>query len=257
MSNETICAFHTTLNKERENPVHYNTILKNGWQTNQYLMILSINYRNNRLSLFMLDNGYTLYDVVVFRKILSYNVGELIDKYLELGINLNDDRLYVPEIIEDYTYNYDDSDDSDNEEYKEPKLVTWEMESPVLFHTKDLNIIKKFVSHGINLDKNIYSSNKGGALKKAIDYGDMGIVEYYMTYLNSEYLENDGWWCDMLSYVSQNGNIGKGAEKCYIILCLREKLRGYPDRLPDRKIYDVVKHKWAYRVKLDPGEFRD
>ena len=273
MNTKSILEFHTILNKERENLQHYKTILQNNWETSHTLMMLSINHNNIKLSLFMLENGFSLYDVVVFRKILLYGVIELIDKYLDLGIDLNDTRLYTPEIIEDYSY-YSDSDsdsagdsDSDSDSagdsdspnnvlYKEPKLVSWEMESPVLLHTNNIDTIKKFVEHGIDLNNNIYSSNKGGALKKAIDYGDMDIVEYYMGYLNKEHIENNEWWVRMLGYVSQNGSVGKGAEKCYNILCLREKLMGYPNRLPDRKIYDVVKHKWAYKVVEDPGKFR-
>tara|TARA_B110000027_G_C15818190_1_gene168670 strand:- start:119 stop:466 length:348 start_codon:yes stop_codon:yes gene_type:complete len=107
----------------------------------------------------------------------------------------------------------------------------------------------------LDLKRNIYSE-EWSAFKKAIDYGDMDLVNFYMEYINEEYLNNENWWEIMLNHVSQDGNVGKGAEKCYKILMKREEMLNTQSK-PNRKIYDKVKQLWHYTVKEDPGEFRD
>lgn len=243
----------------KNNTISYDVILQNNWQTNQTLMSVSVNNRNIPLIIFLLENGYPLYDVKIFRKILSsFNMEKVIDTYLELEINLNDARLYEPEEIEDYTYYYSNQvSDSDSEhELKEVKPYIFKLDSPVLFHTNNIMIIKKFIDHGIDLDKNIYSTEKGGALKKAIGYGDMKLVKFYMGFLKKDFLQNEEWWVNMLDHVSQDGNVGQGSNKCYEILLEIEKLLD-SNKLPSRKIFDIVKTKWYYDAKDPDYKFCD
>lgn len=267
MDESKINVFFDIFKREPYNRIHYESILKNKWNTNKHLMILSINHNITQLTQFILENEYPLYDVDVFRKIMGMFENEsLIDIYLKRKINLNDERLYKQEVIEDYTYNYMDDDDRDDNTYDDTDDNTYDdeyspvlrvLDSPVLFHTRNIKIIQKLIGHGIDLKKNIYSHHYGGALKKAIDYGEMELVELYLSYIDNEHLNYEEWWCLMLDHVSQNGNIGSGAEKCYQILRFRESLLGFPDRLPRRNIFDRVKERWSYTVKEDPGRFRE
>ena len=260
------------MDKEPNNDEYYNIILKNGWNKDNNFMMIALRYSYKYKSLFlrllefMLDNGFPLYNVGVLREIISYHTNslEFIDIYLNRGLDFNDDRLYEPIEVEDYNcYYYESSGDEESNEKTDECDMTKPcirfIYQPILYFARSIPVIKKIMENGKNKDldlkRNIYSE-EWSAFKKAIDYGDMDLVNFYMEYINEQYLNNENWWEIMLNHVSQDGNVGKGAEKCYKILMKREEMLNTQSK-PNRKIYDKVKQLWHYTVKEDPGEFRD
>ena len=273
MSNtEMWIRFFGDMDKEPDNEEYYNIILVNGWNKDNNFMILALrtSYKYKslfpRLLEFMLDNGFPLYNVEVVREIISYHTNclEFIDIYLNRGLDFNDGRLYEPIEVEDYnlyydSQEYDTEDEESNNDTEDNEPTIRLLYQPILYFARSIPMIKKIMENGGNKDldlkRNIYCK-EWSAFKKAIDYGDMETVNFYMEYINDEYLKNEEWWGVMLNHVSQDGNVGKGAEKCYEILIKREKLLN-TNKLPNRKIYDLVKNQWCYKVKEDPGEFSD
>lgn len=247
------------IDKDPDNMDNYNIIVKNDWNTNREFMILSLRYSYKFKNIhptilkYMLDNGYPLYDVEVIREILSYSINsmELIDIYINKGLDFNDERLYEAIVIEDHDYS------NNNLDKYNIRLIY----QPILYFTNSIPLILKIMenkgggpNNKLDFNRNIYCK-EWSSFKKSIDYGNMELVYFYMNYINKDYLQDKEWWKIMLDHVSQNGNVGKGAEKCYEILCKREELLN-TDKLPNREIYDIVKMKWCYRVTEDPGEFR-
>ena len=240
----------------------YDIIITNGWLDSHTLMSNSIMYDIKDIVLFLLDKGFDIYNVKILRDILDSKSADIyIDKYIQLGIDFNDDRLYKPKTIEVFVYESEtDSDydsgsdyDSDNEQQYQP--VYRKIYQPIGYFVRHFNVLKKMVDNGMDIKKNILNT-EWGSLKKAIDYGNIDYVLQQMIYIDDIHMNNDNWWSNMLNFVSQDGNVGKGAEKCYQILMEKEKLMN-TGLLPSRKIFDSVKTRWCYEVKQDPGEFRD
>ena len=240
----------------------YKIIIKNNLLNNHSLMNYAIMYNNKDIVLFLLDNGFDIYNVKILREILDSKFSDIyIDKYIELGIDFNDDRLYKPKTIEVFVYESEtDSDydscsdyDSDNEQQYQP--IYRKIYQPIGYFVKNFNVLKKMVDSGMDIKKNILNT-EWSSLKNAIDYGNIEFALQQMIYIDDIHMNNDNWWTNLLNFVSQCGNVGKGADKCYQILLQKEKLMN-TGLLPSRKIFDNVKTKWAYQVKQDPGKFRD
>lgn len=239
-------------------------LVKDGWITNEEIMNKAIIYNKQSLVLFMIENGYNLYNVKTLRSILEkpHSFSEsIIDKYIEKGIDFNNSVFYEPILVEDYTYyymNYDSEDSgnsSDDEEETEKGPYIHYIYQPLLYFTQDIVIIKKLINAGIDLEKNMFC-DEWGCLKKAIDYGRIKLVLELMTYIPTMLLNDEEWWYRILNHISQDGNTGTGPEKCYQILCEREKML-YSGLLPSRKIYDRAKLTWGCTRIDNPGEFRD
>ena len=107
----------------------------------------------------------------------------------------------------------------------------------------------------MDIKKNILNT-EWSSLKNAIDYGNIDFVLQQMIFIDHFHINNNNWWTNMLNQVSQHGNIGTGAIKCYQILLEKEKILN-TSLLPSRIIFDNVKTNWFYQVKQDPGPFRD
>jgi len=232
-------------------------IIQHRWERCRFLMDYSIMYNHPDIVYFLLDKGWDLYDVEIFRKILgSAQASEYIDYYIQKGINLNDERFYKPIEVEDYMFNYENEylDNDPNTDMENEPVIRY-IYQPISYFTRNSCVVKKMIDNGLDIKKNVFDT-EWGCLKRAIDYGEMDFVIDIMQYIDKDHLESEVWWCLMLNHVSQDGNVGKGAEKCYTILCEREKLLN-SGLQPSRDIYDKVKVKWYHEVKEDPGEFRD
>lgn len=239
-------------------------LVKDGWITNSEIMDKAIIFEKQSLVLFMIENGYNLYNVKTLRSILEkhHSFSEpIIDKYIEKGVDFNSDVFYEPIIEEDFTYyymNYDSEDSgnsSDEEEETEKGPYIHHIYQPLLYFTQDIVIIRKLINQGIDLQKNMFCT-EWGCLKKAIDYGRIELVMELMPYIPELFLNDEEWWCKMLNHVSQDGNTGTGPEKCYQILCEREKMLKTMLH-PSRKIYDMAKLTWGCTPNDNPGVFRD
>ena len=92
-------------------------------------------------------------------------------KFIEMGLDLNDERLYEPEYIEDYTFDYrsdlSESEDSDyDSDYENP--VIREIKQPIIHFTNNCNLVKKMLEWGIDMNKNVYCNMNGVDLRKRL-----------------------------------------------------------------------------------------
>ena len=242
----------------------FDKIIKDKLINNESLMNYAIMYNNKNIVLFLLDHGFDIYNVKILREILGSKFSEIyIDKYIQLGIDFNDIRLYEPITIEVFEYESDtDSDyhsnsnsDSDINYEQIYQPIYKDIYQPIGYFVNNFNVLKKMVDSGMDIKKNILNT-QWSSLKKAIDYGNIDFVLQQMIYIDHFHINNHNWWCNMLNFVSQDGNVGKGAIKCYQILLEKENILN-TGLLPSRIIFDIVKTKWCYHVNTDPGLFRD